>query len=86
MMQSPSYAAPTYEFLSSFSFNEHTLMLNFCSGNEEYNLRLFALNNVFDFLKNQNTNVEYDKNEFWREITGEIGVFYEARSAKESRI
>ena len=29
MMQSPSYVEPTYEFISSFSFNEHTLMLNF---------------------------------------------------------
>ena len=86
LMQNPSYAIPTCEFLSSFEFNDRSLMLNFRLGNEEHALGLFELNDVFHFPKNQDANVAYDRHEFWREITGERGVFYEARSAKESRI
>ena len=41
---------------------------------------------VFHFPKNQNANVAYDRHEFWRELTGKMGVFYEPRLAKQSRI
>ena len=41
---------------------------------------------MFHFPKNQDANIEYDKDVFWREIIGQRGVFYEARLAKESRI
>ena len=34
IMQNPSYAIPTCEFLSSFNFNDHTLMLTFIWENE----------------------------------------------------
>ena len=64
MMQSPSYAIPTCEFLSSFNFNDHTLMLTFHLGNEEHTLGLFALSDVFHFPKNQDANIDYDRYEF----------------------
>ena len=32
MMQNPSYTSPTYEFLSSFNFNDCTLMTHFSFG------------------------------------------------------
>ena len=86
LMQSPSFVRPTCEFFSSFNFDEHALLLKFCLGNMEYQLGLFELNDVFHFPKNQNANVEYDRDAFWRELTGERRVMYEARSAKESRI
>ena len=86
LMQSPSYVRPTCEFLSSFNFDEHALLLKFCLGNMEHQLGLFELNDVFHFPKNQDANVEYDRDAFWRELTGERRVIYEARSAKESRI
>ena len=41
---------------------------------------------MFYFFKNQDANIEYDRDAFWREITGQRRVSYEARSAKESRI
>ena len=36
LMQSPSYVRPTCEFLSSFNFDEHALLLKFCLGNMEH--------------------------------------------------
>ena len=86
LIQSPSYVRPTCEFLSSFNFDEHALLLKFRLGNMEHQLGLFELNDVFHFPKNQDANVEYDRDAFWRELTGERRVMYEARSAKESRI
>ena len=86
LMQSPSYVRPTCEFLSSFNFYEHAILLKFHLGNMEHQLGLFELNDVFHFPKNQDANVEYDRDAFWRELTGERRVIYEARSAKESRI
>lgn len=86
LMQNPSYAIPTCEFLSSFEFNDLSLMLNFRLGNEEHSLGLFELNDVFHFPKNQDANAVYDRHKFWRELTRERGVFYEPRLAKESRI
>ena len=35
LMQSPSYVRPTCEFLSSFNFDEHALLLKFRLGNME---------------------------------------------------
>ena len=61
-------------------------MLKFHLGNEDHQLGFFKLNDVFHFPKNQDTNIAYDRDEFWREITGQRGVFYEAMSMKESRI
>ena len=52
----------------------------------EHQLGFFELNDVFYFFKNQDANVEYDRDTFWREFTGQKRVSYEARSAKESRI
>ena len=52
MMQSPTYTKPTCEFLSIFSYDEQTLMLKFQLGNEEHNLGLFDLNDVFHFPMN----------------------------------
>ena len=36
LMQSPTYARPTCEFLSSFRFDEHALLLKFRLGNIEH--------------------------------------------------
>ena len=54
---------PTCESLSTFYFDEQYLLLTFRLGNEEHNLGLFELNNVF-FPKDQDANVEYDKHDF----------------------
>ena len=86
LMQSPSYVRPTCEFLSSFNFDEYALLLKFHLGNMEHQLGLFELNDVFHFPKNQDANIKYDRDTFWRELTGERRVIYEARLAKESRI
>ena len=85
-MQHPTYARPTCEFLSSLHFDEHTLMLEFRLGNETHHLGIFELNDIFHFPKNENAHVEFDRNEFWREITGQRRIVYEARAAKESKI
>ena len=64
LMKSLTYVRPTCEFLSTFSFDEHTLLIKFNLGNVEHQLGLFKLNDVFHFPKNQDTNVEYDRYAF----------------------
>ena len=78
--------APICEFLSSFEFDENNGMLNFRSGNQDHTIGLFELNDVFHFSKDQDENINYDRNEFWREITSQRNVFYQPRLAKESNI
>ena len=73
LMQSPTYIRPTCEFLSTFSFDEHALLLKFYLGNVKHQLGLFELSDVFHFSKNQDANIEYDRDAFWREITGRLG-------------
>ena len=85
-IQSPSYVTSIYEFLSSFIFNEQRMQLSFCLGNENFIIGVFELNDVFYFPKGEEAQIKYDTDEFWRNITGQRGVFYEARSAKESQI
>ena len=70
MMKHPTYVVPTYEFLSSFKFDENDGILNFRLGNQDHTIGLFELNDVFHFPKDQDANVDYDRDVFWREITG----------------
>ena len=71
MMKHPTYVVPTCEFLSSFEFNVDEGMLNFRLGNQDHSIGLFELNDVFHFPKDQEANIEYDRDEFWGEITGQ---------------
>ena len=75
MKHHPTYIMPTCEFLSSFEYDEHDGILNFRLGNQDYTIGLFELNDVFHFPKDQDENVDYDRNEFWMEITSQRHVF-----------
>ena len=77
---------PTCEFLSPFHFDEHEAMLNFRLGNQNYSIVLFELNDVFHFPKDQDAMIDFNRHDFWREITGQRHVFYEPRLAKELKI
>ena len=70
MKQYPTYVVPTCEFLSSFEFDENEALLNFRLGNQDHTIGLFELNDVFHFPKDQEANIDIDRNEFWKEITG----------------
>ena len=61
----------TCEFLSSFQFDESEAMLSFRLGNQNHSMGLFELNDVFQFPKDQDANVNFDRDEFWREIIGQ---------------
>ena len=76
MMQQPTYVIPTCEFLSSFHFDESEAILSFRLGNQDHSIGLFELNEVFHFPKDQEANIEYDRDEFWGEITGQRDVPY----------
>ena len=86
MMKHPTYVVPTCEFLSSFEFDVDEGMLNFRLGNQDHSIGLFELNDVFHFPKNQEANIEYDRDEFWGEITGLRDVPYQPRMSKDSKI
>ena len=86
MMQYPTYVVSTCEFLSSLEFNEHQAMLNFRLGNQDHSIGLFMLNDVFHFLKDQDANVDFNKDAFWREITNQPHAHYQPRVAKDSNI
>ena len=64
MMKHPTYVVPTCEFLSSFKFDVDEGMLNFRLGNQDHSIGLFELNDVFHFPKDQEANIEYDRDEF----------------------
>ena len=83
LLQYPTYVRPTYEFLSSFHFDEQSLLITFRLGNKEHSMGLFELNDVFHFSANQDAMVEYDRHAFWNEITGQRSGFYKARAVKE---
>ena len=61
-------------------------MLNFKLGNQEHIIGLFEFNDAFHFPKDQDANIDFDRHEFWSEITGQRDVFYQPRLAKESKI
>lgn len=44
------------------------------------------MNDVFEFPQNQEANIVFDKNEFWRELSSDRHATYEARSYRESKI
>ena len=85
-MKHPTYVVPTCEFLSSFEFDVDEAMLNFRLGNQEHSIGLFELNDVFHFPKDQEANIEFDRDEFWGEITGLRDVPYQPRMSKDSKI
>ena len=64
MMQYPTYIVPTYEFLSSYEFDEHQAILNFRLGNQDHAISLFELNDVFHFPKDQDANIDFDRDAF----------------------
>ena len=70
LLQYLTYVKPTCEFLSSFYFDEQSLMMTFWLGNEEHSMDLFELNDVFHFPVDQDAMVEYDRHAFWNELTG----------------
>ena len=45
----PSYLRPTYEFLSSYHFDDEAKFISFRLGNEDYKLALFQLNDFLSF-------------------------------------
>ena len=64
MMKHLTYIVPTCEFLSSFEFDENDGILNFKLGNQDHTISLFELNDVFYFLKDQDANVNFDRDLF----------------------
>ena len=64
MKQYPTYVVPTYEFLSSFEFDENEALLNFKLGNLDHTIGLFELNDVFHFPKDQDANIDFDRDDF----------------------
>ena len=46
LLQYPTYIRLTCEFLSSFHFDEHSLILTFRLGNMEHTMGMFELNNA----------------------------------------
>ena len=63
-MRHPTYIVPTYEFLSSFAFNVDDGVLNFKLGNQDHIISLFELNDVFHFPKDQEANIDFDRDVF----------------------
>ena len=82
----PTYLRPTCKFLSSFHLNERTRFINFRHSNRDFKLELFKLNDVFEFSKGYEAHIQFDKNEFWRELTGDRHATYKARTCKESKM
>ena len=76
MMQHPTFVIPICEFLSFFQFDESEAMLSFRLSNQDQSISLFKLNDIFYFPKDQDANVNFDRDEFWSEITGQRHVFY----------
>ena len=64
MKHHPTYIVPTYEFLSSYEFNEDEGLLNFRLGNQDHTIGLFELNDVFHFPKHKDANIEFDRDVF----------------------
>ena len=67
---------PTCEFLSSYEFDEHQAMLNFRLGNQYHSIGLFELNDVFHFPKDQDANIDFNRDAFWGEITNQPNAQY----------
>ena len=65
----PTYARVTCEFLSSFKFDEETTKLSFRLGNRNFDMCIFELNKVLDFPSGYPAHIEFDRNEFQKEIT-----------------
>ena len=82
----PTYLKPTCEFLSSFKLDEKAKSFTFRLGNRDFKLKLFKLNDVLEFLKGHKANIQFDKNEFWRELSGDKRAIYEARTCRESKM
>ena len=79
----PIYLSPTCEFLSLFHLDERARFINFRLGNRDFNLELFKLNDVSKFPKGHEAHIQFDKNQFWRELTGDRHATYKARTYKE---
>ena len=60
--------------------------MKFRLGNREHTMGMFEFNDAYNFPPNQNTMVQFDRDEFWRELTGQRGATYEAQAVKESWI
>ena len=72
--------------MSSFKFDADNGTLNFRLGNQDHTIGLFALNYVFHFPKDQEANIDFDRDESWGEITEQRNVPYQLRLAKEFKI
>ena len=86
MREYPIYLWPTCKFLSSFHLDERARFINFRLGNRDFNLVLFKLNDAFEFLKGHEAHIQFDKNEFWRELTSDNHATYKARTCNESKM
>ena len=82
----PTYLKPTCEFLSSYALDEKAKSFTFRLGNRDFQLNLFELNDVLEFPKGHEANIQFDKNEFWRELSGDRRAIYEARTCRESKM
>ena len=81
-----TYAGVTYEFFSSFKFDEEAKKLFFRLGNEFFGLDLFELNKILGFSSGHPASIEFNRDEFQREITGQREVLYKLKSTKELKI
>ena len=82
----PTYLRPKCEFLSSYELDERARFISFRLRNMDFKLELFKLNDVFEFPKDHEANIQFDKNGFWRELTCDRHATYEIRTCRESKI
>ena len=82
----PTYLRPTCEFLSSYDLDESARFITFRLGNKDFRLELYKLNKVFEFPTGHEANIFFNKDEFWREFTGDRNTTYEARTARKSKL
>ena len=66
----PTYDRVTCKYLSSFKFDEEANKLFFRLGNKFFDLDLFELNKVLCFPSGYPASIEFNRDEFWREIIG----------------
>ena len=82
----PTYLWTTCEFLLSYELDESAGYITFRLENRNFKLELFKLNGVFEFLKDHEAHIVFDKNEFWRGLMGDRCAIYKARTCRESKM
>ena len=78
LVQYPTYVQLTCEFLSSFHFDENSLLMTFHLGNREHTMGMLEFNDAYNFPLNQNAMVQFNRDEFWAELTSQRNAIYEA--------